>query len=235
MLHLSRIRLLPITMAAIVALLLVKSALLAQAVAQEAAASARAADTMPPPPQAAPVVPVAQAPPMTVPAPKQEAVTPETGTAPATPPVSEAERAVLLDLRQRRQALEARAKELDQRAAEMEAADRRLNDRVQQLAALQTRLETLEAEREKHKAENWAGLVKIYEAMKPREAAAIFDSLDMQVLLQVLDRMQERRVAPILAAMQPDRARLATQLLAEMRTKAITPAPASPSPPDPKG
>jgi len=235
MLHLSRIRLLPITMAAIVALLLVKSALLAQAVAQEAAASARAADTMPLPPQAAPVVPVAQAPPMTVPAPKQEAVTPETGTAPATPPVSEAERAVLLDLRQRRQALEARAKELDQRAAEMDAADRRLNDRVQQLAALQTRLESLEAEREKHKAENWAGLVKIYEAMKPREAAAIFDSLDMQVLLQVLDRMQERRVAPILAAMQPDRARLATQLLAEMRTKAITPAPASPSPPDPKG
>jgi flagellar motility protein MotE (MotC chaperone) len=233
MLNFSRIRLLPVTMAAIVALLLVKSALLVQAVAQEAAPSAKAADAMPPPPQAAPVATVTQAPPEAPAAATQVEPKPEIVKVPTAPPVSEAERAVLLNLRQRRDALEARAKELDQRSAEIEAANRRLNDRVQQLAALQTRLESLEAEREKHKAENWAGLVKIYEAMKPREAAAIFDSLDMQVLLQVLDRMQERRVAPVLAAMQPDRARLATQLLAEMRTKAITPPP--PSPPDPKG
>jgi flagellar motility protein MotE (MotC chaperone) len=217
-----RIRLLPVTMAAIVALMLVKSALLVQAVAQEAAPPARAEP--PPPPQAAPVAPVAVAPPQALPAPKPEPANAAAAKTPDTPPVSEAERAVLLDLRERREALEARAKELDQRSAELEAADRRLSDRVQQLSALQSRLESLEAEREKHKAENWAGLVKVYEAMKPREAAAIFDSLDMQVLLQVLDRMQERRVAPVLAAMQPDRARLATQLLAEMRTRATTPA-----------
>jgi len=46
----------------------------------------------------------------------------------------------------------------------------------------------------------------------------------MQVLLGVLDRMSDRKAAPILAAMQPDRARLATQMLAEMRTRAVTPA-----------
>jgi flagellar motility protein MotE (MotC chaperone) len=96
------------------------------------------------------------------------------------------------------------------------------------LAALQARLEGLEAGRQRHDSENWSGLVKVYEAMKPRDAAAIFDVLDMQVLLQVLDRMQERRAAPVLAAMQPDRARLATQLLAEMRTRAVTPAPTVP-------
>jgi flagellar motility protein MotE (MotC chaperone) len=238
MLGLSRIRLLPLTMAAIAALLLVKSALLVQAVAQEAAPAAKAADALPPAaaPQAAPVAPVTAAQPDAAPAQKPAAIKPEVLKLPDTPPVSAAERSVLLDLRQRREALEARAKELDQRSAELAAADRRLNDRVQQLAALQTRLESLEAERERHKAENWAGLVKVYESMKPRDAAAIFDSLDMQVLLQVLDRMQERRVAPVLAAMQPDRARLATQLLAEMRTKAITPPPpTSPPPPEPKG
>jgi flagellar motility protein MotE (MotC chaperone) len=173
---------------------------------------------------------------MSLPAPSKAPAL-EAAKAPDTPPVSEAERSVLLDLRERREALDARAKELDQRSAELAAADRRLNDRVQQLSALQSRLESLEAEREKHKAENWAGLVKVYEAMKPREAAAIFDSLDMQVLLQVLDRMQERRVAPVLAAMQPDRARLATQLLAEMRTRATTPpsSPPSPQTQEPKG
>ena len=85
--------------------------------------------------------------------------------------------------------------------------------------ALQARLESLESDRRQHSQENWAGLVKTYEAMKPREAASIFDALDMQVLLQVLDRMQERKAALVLAAMQPDRARLATQLLAEMRIR----------------
>ncbi len=78
----------------------------------------------------------------------------------------------------------------------------------------------------------WAGLVQTYEAMKPREAAAIFDALDMQVLLQVLDRMQERRAAPVLAAMQPDRARLATQMLAEMRTAPSRPPACHAAPPD---
>ena len=234
--RLTRPRLLPATITAMSALLLVKSLLLVEAAAEEAAPSAKAEQQQPP--AAAPVAPVATAAPTPAPpTPSAPASAAPAAAAVAQPPqapaISEAERSVLLDLRQRREALEARARELDQRQAELEAADKRLGDRVQQLTALQTRLEKLEADREQHKAENWTGLVKVYEAMKPRDAAAIFDALDMQVLLQVLDRMQDRKMAPVLAAMQPDRARLATQLLAEMRTRAITP-PSAPSP-DPKG
>ena len=149
--------------------------------------------------------------------------------------ISESEREVLLSLRTRREQLDARERSLVEREAEIAAADQRLAERVQQLQALQARLEGLEAGRQQHRAENWAGLVKTYEAMKPREAAAIFDALDMQVLLQVLDRMQERRAAPVLAAMQPDRARLVTQLLAEMRTRATAPPDQPQTPPLPKG
>jgi flagellar motility protein MotE (MotC chaperone) len=138
-------------------------------------------------------------------------------------PVSPAERALLLDLRKRRQALDERAALLDQREAVQTAAEAKLSARVDQLTALQARLEGLEAGREQRAAENWTGLVHVYEAMKPRDAATIFDALDMQVLLQVLDRMQDRKAAPILAAMQPDRARLATQLLAELRLRAVAP------------
>jgi flagellar motility protein MotE (MotC chaperone) len=138
-------------------------------------------------------------------------------------PVSEAERALLLDLRHRRDALDARGRALDERSAMLAAAESRLSARVDQLGALQTKLEQLESDRQAHDDANWSGLVHVYETMKPREAAQIFDALDMQVLLAVLDRMQPRRAAPVLAAMQPDRARLATQMLAEMRTRAITP------------
>ena len=49
--------------------------------------------------------------------------------------------------------------------------------------------------------------MKLYEAMKPRDAATIFNDLEMPVLLQVVDRMKEAKAAPVLAAMQPDKAR----------------------------
>lgn len=196
-----RVRLLPLTILAMVALLLLKSVGLVQA------ATSPAPGTSPlppgPPPAAAPPAP---------PAPAK-----------APLPVSEAERNLLLDLRHRRDTLDARAKELDARAAELDAADRKLAARVQELSALQARLEQLDRDRRMRESANWTGLVHVYEAMKPRDAATIFDALDIQVLLAVLDRMQERRAAPILAAMQPDRARLATQMLAELRTRATDP------------
>ena len=141
----------------------------------------------------------------------------------AGPAVSAAERSLLLDLRRRREALEARERALDQRNAVLAAAETKLASRVEQLGALQAKLEQLDSDRRAHDDANWSGLVHVYETMKPREAASIFDALDMQVLLAVLDRMQPRRAAPVLAAMQPERARLATQMLAEMRTRAVTP------------
>jgi flagellar motility protein MotE (MotC chaperone) len=145
------------------------------------------------------------------------------------PPVSDAERSLLLDLRRRRAALDERSKALDQRNAVLGAAETKLAARVDQLSALQARLEQLDTDRRAHDDANWTGLVHVYETMKPRDAAAIFDALDMQVLLAVLDRMQPRKLAPVLAAMQPDRARLATQMLAEMRTRGITPAASPPA------
>ena len=58
-------------------------------------------------------------------------------------------------------------------------------------------------------------LVKIYENMKPKEAARIFEGLDMTILLEVIDRMKERKSAPILARMDPDKAKEVTVELAD--------------------
>jgi flagellar motility protein MotE (MotC chaperone) len=58
-------------------------------------------------------------------------------------------------------------------------------------------------------------LVRIYESMKPKDAAQIFDKLEINVLLGVVERMKEQKVAPILASMQPDRARQVTDMLAD--------------------
>ena len=65
--------------------------------------------------------------------------------------------------------------------------------------------------------ERLTSLVKIYENMKPKEAATIFNTLDLDVLLAVVGRMNERKTSPILAAMDPDKARIVTIKLAEQR------------------
>jgi flagellar motility protein MotE (MotC chaperone) len=231
---LPRLRLLPATIAALSLVLVVKTISFARDAAGQPAVPAAPAASEPQAEAARPEATAAKppaaesataAPPQTA-MKAAQAQPPQVQNAvpPAEPrPISAAERSLLLDLRKRHDALEARAAMLDQREAVQAEAEAKLNARLDQLATLQARLEALEAGRQQHAAENWSGLVHVYEDMKPRDAATIFDALDMQVLLQVLDRMQDRKAAPILAAMQPDRARLATQLLAEMRLRAVAP------------
>ncbi|MBX9698036.1 MAG: hypothetical protein K2X74_01310, partial [Acetobacteraceae bacterium] len=109
----------------------------------------------------------------------------------------------------------------EQAAAEREvllaAAERRLNARIEDLAAAQARLAAAEQARGEREDAGWRQMVRLYEGMRPRDAAAIFDDLEMPVLVQILGRMGERKAAPVLGAMRPDRARLATAELARQR------------------
>jgi flagellar motility protein MotE (MotC chaperone) len=122
-------------------------------------------------------------------------------------------------LRQRRQELDARDATLTARESVLAAAEQKLTARVAELQTLQQKLEALEKARKERDDASWQGLVKLYEAMKPREAATIFNDLDMPVLLQVVDRMKEAKAAPVLAAMQPDKARDLTARIAQMRSQ----------------
>ncbi len=196
------LRLLPVTMIVILLLLLAKVVTFAK----------NADDAL------------AAAPPPVSTAPSPGPIGPTTAPTVSIPPtsaaeVSTAERALLQDLRNRREKLDAREHALEERNAVLEAAEARLQSKIDRLTAIETRLDKLDHARKQRQDENWSGLVKVYETMKPRDAAGIFDVLDMHVLLEVLDRMNERKAAGILAAMQPERARLATQMLAQMRLR----------------
>ncbi|WP_342251625.1 MotE family protein, partial [Sphingomonas sp. OTU376] len=46
-------------------------------------------------------------------------------------------------------------------------------------------------------------LARIYQAMKPKAAAVVFEQLDMEVQMKVAQRMRERSTAMIMAAMTP--------------------------------
>jgi len=137
----------------------------------------------------------------------------------AIPAVTDGERAVLLELRQRRQELDAREATLADRESLLAAADMKLSARVGELQSLQKKLEGLDAAHQQQEDNAWQGLVKVYETMKPRDAATIFNELGMPVLLAVVGRMKEAKASAILAAMSPDKARDVTTQLAQFRTR----------------
>jgi flagellar motility protein MotE (MotC chaperone) len=117
---------------------------------------------------------------------------------------------------------EERESQIAAREAMIAAAEKRLSERLAELVVVQQRLQGLESGLKERDEANWLGLVKLYEGMKPREAAAIFNSLEKPVLIEILDRMKPVKASPILASMDTERARQVTADLAARRTIATT-------------
>lgn len=132
-------------------------------------------------------------------------------------PYSQTELDLLQNLTKRRNELDEREKEIELKSKVLDATELRITSKVNEMKALQTELTRVVAEYKQQQAGEIKSLVKIYENMKPLDAAAIFNEMDMPILLEVIDNMSERKVAPVLAGMDPRRARDVTQELAEMR------------------
>jgi flagellar motility protein MotE (MotC chaperone) len=126
---------------------------------------------------------------------------------------------VLEGLRARRTEIEAREQALAAREMLLAATERRLAQRIEELAALQQRLAAFDRTLTEREETGWRQMVKLYEGMRPRDAAVIFDELDLPVLVQILDRMGQRKAAPVLGAMKPERARIVTAELARQRAR----------------
>ena len=129
---------------------------------------------------------------------------------------SAAQAALLERLSGRRGELDAYAQELAMRQSLVDAAEKRLEERQGTLAAMEAQIAALVDQREKLETGQFAGIVAMYEAMKPKDAANIFNTLEMEVLLRVAKTMSPRKMAPILAAMEPARAQELTVRMADL-------------------
>jgi len=119
------------------------------------------------------------------------------------PRLSKAEMSVLESLAVRREELKKRAEALDMREQVLAAAEKRVEERIAELKALDERINGRISEIDAAHEEKMMSLVSMYEGMKPKDAARIFERLDMGVLLDVVKRMQPRRMSAVLAAMDP--------------------------------
>ncbi|MEO5806872.1 hypothetical protein [Devosia sp.] len=131
------------------------------------------------------------------------------------------EKILLERLAQRRTELDSYASQLDLRQSLVDAAEKRIDERAATLKQMQDQIGVLVDQKKDAETGQFAAIVTMYENMKPKEAAAIFNNLDMGVLLRVAQAMNPRKMAPVLAAMTSTRAQ---DLTVQMATSAATPA-----------
>ena len=236
----NQVRLLPavIGAAAVLAVLRLGAMAVGQGETNIASAAEPAAAPAPAPaPAAAAAPPAATA--TATPAP---AMTPApAAAAPAAPtdsgqPQSKGEADVLRGLSDRRGELDARENELALREQLLAATQKQVDEKIAQLKLIQTKLDTMLAQRDDAQKAQLTSLVKMYEAMKAADAAKIFDQLDKRILTDVAGGMKPAKVGAILAAMDPAKAQELTALLASrlilpepQRVAASAPVPSAPA------
>ncbi|QDZ10780.1 MotE family protein [Devosia ginsengisoli] len=136
--------------------------------------------------------------------------------------VSGTEQQLLERLTARRTELEQYESDLALRASIVDAAEKRIAERAATLEALEAQISGLVDQRTEMEAGQFAGIVAMYETMRPKDAANIFNDLNMDVLLRVAKTMNPRKMAPILAEMSAPRAQELTVQMATLADKPAT-------------
>ena len=128
--------------------------------------------------------------------------------------VSASERAILERLQARRQELETRAREIEIRESLLKSAEKRIESKVEELKATEARISTASGMKNEADAARFKGIVTMYEGMKPKDAAKVFDRLEMSVLYEIASQIAPRKMSDILGLMQPEAAEKLTVELA---------------------
>jgi flagellar motility protein MotE (MotC chaperone) len=113
------------------------------------------------------------------------------------------ELAVLEGLANRRKTLDQREREIDLRENLLKAAEKRVEARIAELKTIESRIESELKKRDDHRTAEYERLVKMYSGMKPKDAARIFDRLELDVLTGLVAQMKPRVMSAVLAVMNP--------------------------------
>ncbi|MFN7195182.1 MAG: MotE family protein [bacterium] len=220
-------RLLPVVMIALGLVLVLRVAELF-----DGAEAARPAAAPPPPPTAhilSPISPaMAQERPAAQPA-ARRAAEPVAATRSAieeSTGFSAAEIEILQELSQRRAAIDKQARDLSEREALLQAAEQQIERKLQELNQLKASMEAPLRRADEQDEARKKTTARLFEGMKPAEAARIMEQMELPQLVELLERMKERSASMLLAQMHPVRAR---QVAAEM-TKRRVPAGSAPRP-----
>ena len=127
---------------------------------------------------------------------------------------------IILQLRERRELLEGRERNLNLQGQLLASTEKRIDDKILQLQTLELKIKEhlrLFDEREDGQLKS---IVEVYEKMKPKDAAPRFETLDIQIQLDLVTRMKSAKVAALMEKMTP---KAASDLTKELATRAAPP------------
>lgn len=131
---------------------------------------------------------------------------------------SQSELEILQKLAKRREELDIRERNLEQKVGVLKAAEAQIDAKIAKLKELESAISDLVGVYSEKERTRLTNLVKIYSTMKPKEAARLFNAMEMDLLVRVFERMKESKSAPILAMMDSAKATALTAELANKKT-----------------
>jgi flagellar motility protein MotE (MotC chaperone) len=128
--------------------------------------------------------------------------------------ISPAERALLERLSERRKEIEKRQSELDMRDTLLRAAEKKLDERLNELKQAEDRIVAATQQKDEQELHRLKNLVTMYEGMKAKDAAKIFEKLEIKLGTEVARLINPRRMSEIMSQMTPEAAQRLTVELA---------------------
>ena len=102
----------------------------------------------------------------------------------------------------------------------LKGAEKRLEGRIAELKDLETRVNSAVQSKDEAEVTRFKNVVTMYENMKAKDAAKIFDRLELTVLVEVATQLNPRRMSDVLAQMSPEAAeRLTVELAGRPKDK----------------
>ena len=129
--------------------------------------------------------------------------------------LSEGEVKLLFTLDKKRKELEMREQDILESKKQLQVIEKRVEQKIEELKNIKGAIQKIVQQEDEQVSKNTQRLVAIYQGMKPKSAAKVFDDLPMSVLKKVVQKMDQKKVSPIMAAMDIKKVKKLTTLLAQ--------------------
>jgi flagellar motility protein MotE (MotC chaperone) len=126
---------------------------------------------------------------------------------------------LLKSLQERQELLAEREAQLAKREEVLHFLQQQLEEKFASLATLRKEIGSLIEEKEAFEEKRFEHLVKVYEGMKPEEAASLIERLQEDTAAKLFYRMKEKKVSQLLGFVKPEVAAKLSERLAVQQQK----------------
>ncbi len=165
------------------------------------------------PPDAKPVVPATP-----VAAKESEVVAAAAGSNVDKKPVDDAD--YLFKLAERKKVLDQREEDLNKLSAEIDRQKIEIEEKVKRIGETRSKISSVLEEKIKTDDAKVDTLVQMYSNMKPQQVAKVFETMDEDLVIEILSRMKKKSAADILNLVKPEKAQIFAERFAGYRTPA---------------